>query len=153
MLKFGGIHKKKGRSLMEYYERFRQMREDHDKNQTQIAEIIGVQQTYYSKQERGVKPFQVEQIIKLCDYYKVSADYILGLPRGLSWPREESTRKGAQARKTYNSAKYLFLLRCQTSWVLSHHGCLLSLQTPFCKVLPKIVIETRIGAPATPELL
>lgn len=138
---------------MEYNERLKQMREDHDKNQTQIAEIIGVHQTYYSKQERGVKPFQIEQIIKLCEYYQVSADYILGLPRGLSWPREESARKGGQTQQNYNSTKYSVLLLRRTSWVLAHHGCPLSLQTTSIEGLPKIVIETRKGAPATPELL
>lgn len=68
-------------------EKIRALREDHDLNQTEIGKLIGVSQTYYSKQERGVKPFQIEQIIKLCEFYKVSADYILGLPRGLDWPR------------------------------------------------------------------
>ena len=72
---------------MEHYERFRQLREDHDKNQTEIAEILGIKQSYYSKQERGAKPFQIEQIKTLCQYYGVSADYILDLPKGLGWPR------------------------------------------------------------------
>lgn len=72
---------------MEYYERLRQLREDRDLNQTEIGKLIGVRQTYYSSQERGLKPFKVEQIAILCDFYKVSADYILGLPKGLNWPR------------------------------------------------------------------
>lgn len=72
---------------MEHYERLRQLREDNDLNQTYVANLIGVLQSYYSKQERGEKPFQIEQIITLCEYYKVSADYILGLPRNLAWPR------------------------------------------------------------------
>ena len=72
---------------MQYNERIKGLREDADINQATIAEILGIQQSYYSKQERGQKPFQVEQIIKICEYYNVSADYILGLPRGLKWPR------------------------------------------------------------------
>lgn len=72
---------------MEHYERLRQLREDSDLNQTYVANLIGVLQSYYSKQERGEKPFQIEQIITLCEYYGVSADYILGLPKGLKWPR------------------------------------------------------------------
>lgn len=72
---------------MEYYERIRQLREDRDLNQTEIGKLLGVRQTYYSRQERGIKPFQIEQIAILCDFYKVSADYILGLPKGLNWPR------------------------------------------------------------------
>lgn len=72
---------------MKYYERFRAEREDRDIPQKQIAKLINVGQSYYSKQERGEKPFQIDQIIKLCMYYQVSADYILGLPKGLNWPR------------------------------------------------------------------
>ena len=73
---------------MEHYQRFRELREDHDKTQTEIADYLSIKQSYYSKQERGEKPFQIEQIIALCKYYKVSADYILGLPENLTWPRK-----------------------------------------------------------------
>lgn len=72
---------------MNYCERLRELREDHDLNQTAVANHIGVLQSYYSKQERGEKPFQVEQIIALCEFYGVSADYVLGLPKGMKWPR------------------------------------------------------------------
>lgn len=73
---------------MKYNERIRAVREDRDMTQTEVAKIIGVAQSYYSKQERGNKPFQVEQIKLLCEFFGVSADYILGLPRGLSWERD-----------------------------------------------------------------
>lgn len=72
---------------MQYFERLRQAREDADKTKTEIASLIRVGQSYYSKQERGDKPFQIDQIVKLCEYYGISADYILGLPKGLEWPR------------------------------------------------------------------
>ena len=78
---------------MEYYERFKDLREDHDLTQTQIADYLGIKQTYYSKQERGIKPFQIEQIKQLCKYYRVSADYILGLEENLNWPRKNNERK------------------------------------------------------------
>ena len=70
-----------------YYERIKALREDRDLTQARIAKIINVGQSYYSKQERNEKPFQVEQIATLCEFYGVSADYVLGLPKGLSWPR------------------------------------------------------------------
>ena len=79
---------------MNFNQRLKELRIDHDKNQTEIAQIIGVRQNYYSQQESGKKPFRVEQIIKLCKYYQVSADYILGLPPGLNWPREEKKSRG-----------------------------------------------------------
>lgn len=72
---------------MSYIDKIKELRIDKDVKQEEIAKIIGVGQSYYSKQERGDKPFQIEQIIKIAKYYKVSADYILGLPRGLEWPR------------------------------------------------------------------
>ena len=74
---------------MQYYNRIKDLRIDHDKTQAEIAELLQVPQSYYSKQERNQKPFQVEQIKMLCEYYGVSADYILGLKHGLEWPRKE----------------------------------------------------------------
>ena len=65
----------------------KQIREDNDEKQITIAKLLNVGQSYYSKQERGEKPFKLEQIKILCEYYHVSADYILGLPPGLDWPR------------------------------------------------------------------
>ena len=72
---------------MKYYERLRQLREDADQTQSQIAELLQTSQSYYSKLELGKKPFRVEQIAVLCEYYHVSADYVLGLTKGLDWPR------------------------------------------------------------------
>ncbi|USF27283.1 hypothetical protein N510_002229 [Firmicutes bacterium ASF500] len=72
---------------MKYYERLRQAREDADLTQAQAAEIIQTTQSYFSRQELGKKPFRVEQVAKLCEYYHVSSDYILGLSRDLNWPR------------------------------------------------------------------
>lgn len=72
---------------MKHYEKIKELRIDNDKKQIEIAKLLNVPQSYYSKQERNEKPFQIEQIIILCKFYGVSADYILGLPKGLRWPR------------------------------------------------------------------
>lgn len=72
---------------MNHLERIKALREDSDTPQKEIAAFIGVAQSYYSKQERGDKPFRVDQIAQIALFYHVSADYILGLPRGLDWPR------------------------------------------------------------------
>ena len=103
---------------MKYNEIIRALREDHDLTQKEIANLLGTEQSYYAKYENGKHPLPIDHLINLCEYYKVSADYILGLPKGLSWPREESTRKEGQARKIYNPTKYIFLLRSRTSWAL-----------------------------------
>lgn len=72
---------------MEIHERIRALREDHDLNQTQVAEILGTKQNYYSKYELGKHPLPITHLKTLCEYYGVSADYVLGLPEGLNWPR------------------------------------------------------------------
>lgn len=85
---------------MQINERIKALREDKDLTQAEIATMLGVGQSYYSKQERHDKPFQIEQIIKLCEFYGVSADYVLGLPQGLSWPR---TNHRGTCRTTSNA--------------------------------------------------
>ena len=65
--------------MHEYYHRLRDLREDNDKTQKQIAEILFCDQSLYSKYERGVREVPVSIIIKLAKYYKTSTDYILNL--------------------------------------------------------------------------
>ena len=64
---------------MDYIQRIRNLREDNDKTQAEIAEIIGTSQTMYARYERGANELPIRHLITLCKYYKVSADYILGL--------------------------------------------------------------------------
>lgn len=68
--------------MQTYQIRLRQLREDHDKTQAQIAAYLGINQTVYSRYETGKNDMKPHQIIALCEYYKVSADYVLGLPNG-----------------------------------------------------------------------
>lgn len=64
---------------MKYVKRIRDLREDSDKTQQQIADILGTSQTMYARYERGANELPIRHLIALCNYYKVSADYILGL--------------------------------------------------------------------------
>ncbi len=64
---------------MNYRERITELREDNDKKQKEIAEILGIKQSAYSKYEKGRTKIGVDDIIKLCIFYNISADYILGL--------------------------------------------------------------------------
>lgn len=59
------------------YKRIRDLREDKDLNQTQVAKIIGMSQTGYSKYETGENDIPTAILIKLADFYDVSVDYIL----------------------------------------------------------------------------
>lgn len=65
---------------MDYVDRLTQLREDRDLHQQDIAEILNCQQSAISKSEQRKSKYKVEDTIKLCAFYKVSADYILGLP-------------------------------------------------------------------------
>jgi len=65
---------------MEYYINYlRGLREDHDKTQREIAELLGTSQTMYARYERGANEMPIRHLITLCRYYDVSADIVLGL--------------------------------------------------------------------------
>ncbi len=61
-----------------YFQRLRDLREDADLNQTQVAKMLFTSQTVYSRYERGVLTIPVEHLLILADFYGVSTDYILG---------------------------------------------------------------------------
>lgn len=61
------------------FRRLKEMREDNDKNQTQIAKYLKITQQQYSLYEKGIRTIPVEYIIELSKYYKVTTDYLLGL--------------------------------------------------------------------------
>ena len=63
---------------MEYIKIMRDLREDSDKTQQEIADYLGTSQTMYARYERGANELPLHHMIKLCDYYDVSADYFLG---------------------------------------------------------------------------
>ncbi len=65
--------------MKNYIEIIKDLREDHDKTQREIAEYLGTTQQVYSRYEKGENEIPVRHIISLCKYYNVSADYILGL--------------------------------------------------------------------------
>lgn len=62
-----------------YFRRLRDLREDHDLKQVDVAEYLGIAQTVYSRYERGFQTIPVEHLIKLTELYHVTADYILGI--------------------------------------------------------------------------
>ena len=60
------------------YKRIRELREDCDMTQTQVASILGMSQTGYSKYETGENDIPTSILIKLADFYHTTTDYILG---------------------------------------------------------------------------
>ena len=61
------------------YTRIRDLREDRDLNQTEVAKILGMSQTGYSKYETGENDIPTWVLIKLAQFYNTSVDYLLGL--------------------------------------------------------------------------
>ena len=60
-----------------YLKRMRDLREDHDKTQQEIAAVLGTSQTMYARYERGANELPIHHLLLLCDYYHVSTDYFL----------------------------------------------------------------------------
>lgn len=81
---------------MEYHNRLKNARIDKDLSQREVAEKIGTTQQQIYKYENGLQKMTIERLKQFCELYEISADYILGMKEGLSWPRT-------------NSAKYNFL--------------------------------------------
>jgi len=64
---------------MHYIRRIRDLREDADLTQQQVASALGTSQTMYARYERGANELPIHHLLKLCSLYNVSSDYILGL--------------------------------------------------------------------------
>ena len=64
---------------MAFYRRIRDLREDNDLTQNQVAEYLEMKQPQYYRYESGVRDIPTDVLIKLAALYKTSVDYILGL--------------------------------------------------------------------------
>ena len=62
-----------------YYDRLRDLREDRDLTQADIVKVLKTTQQVYSRYEKGINQIPIHHLITLCEFYKVSSDYILGL--------------------------------------------------------------------------
>lgn len=60
------------------YSRIRDLREDHDMTQKQVAQMLGMSQTGYSKYETGENDIPTAILLKLADFYHTTTDYLLG---------------------------------------------------------------------------
>ena len=65
--------------MEKYVKTIRDLREDNDKTQQEIADVLGTSQTMYARYERGANELPIRHLITLCKYYGVSSDFILGL--------------------------------------------------------------------------
>jgi len=65
--------------MEQYMHRLRGLREDRDKTQQDIADVLGISQTMYARYERCANELPLRHFVLLCKYYGVSADVVLGL--------------------------------------------------------------------------
>ena len=63
---------------MDYRERMRNLREDRDLTQAQLGKVLNKSQQGYNHIEAGRAELKIEDLIKLCDFYNVSADFLIG---------------------------------------------------------------------------
>jgi len=63
---------------MQFYQRLRDLREDADKSQKEIADLLKTSQSYYAQYENGKRSLPFERAMKLARYYNISLDYIAG---------------------------------------------------------------------------
>ena len=64
--------------MPKYYSRLKDLREDHDLTQAQVAEVIGTSQQHYGKYETGKIIIPFDRVVALAEFYNVSLDYIAG---------------------------------------------------------------------------
>ncbi len=64
---------------MNYIKRLRDLREDHDMTQQEVADYLNTSQTMYARYERGANELPIRHLIKLAELYNVSVDYLLCL--------------------------------------------------------------------------
>ena len=76
-----------------YFPRLKDLREDHDLSQAQVAEMLGMKQPQYSRYERGLRDIPTDVLIRLAQFYKTSTDYILGLTNDSSPYRQPGWTK------------------------------------------------------------
>lgn len=72
------IQVRKG-DFMEFQKRLKDIREDHDLKQSDVAAFLKIDRSYYGKYERDEHPLPIEHLRELCRFYNISADYFLGL--------------------------------------------------------------------------
>lgn len=72
---------------MYFYQRLKDLRDDSEKSQSEIAEVLGIKRQQYARYEKGIQEIPLHHMITLARYYNMSLDYLAGLssiPKGLN---------------------------------------------------------------------
>lgn len=73
---------------MAFYKRLRDLREDHDYTQRELATLLGMPQPQYFRYEQGYRDIPTDILVKLADLYNTSVDYILGRTNNPTPPQD-----------------------------------------------------------------
>ena len=73
---------------LSFGEKIKNLREDADLNQTQLGVAVGMTQRKLSYIECGKCEPSIDDIVALCNYFKISADYLIGIPKGYQHPNK-----------------------------------------------------------------
>jgi transcriptional regulator with XRE-family HTH domain len=65
--------------MKHYAQILRDLREDKDETQKDIAELLGISQRVYSRYETGIRALPIDYLKPLCEHFNISADYVLGI--------------------------------------------------------------------------
>lgn len=77
-----------------YLKRIKDLREDNDLKQVNVAQFLNMKQPQYARYESGKRDFPLDNIIKLAKFYNTSTDYLLGLTNEIRpYPRIETNKK------------------------------------------------------------
>ena len=79
---------------MEYAQKIRNLREDKDLTQAQIAQLLNTTKNQIGKYERGEQEMPIKHLITLAYFYNVSTDYILNMPEGMPYGHSKTKRVG-----------------------------------------------------------
>lgn len=72
---------------MDMIQKIIDIRIDHDETQRELSKALDIHHVQWANYERRKNEIPVRYLKKFCEHYKVSADYLLGLPQNLDWPR------------------------------------------------------------------
>ena len=67
--------------VVDYRKIMKDLRVDSDLTQQDVADVLGTSQTMYARYERGANELPIRHLLKLCEFYQVTSDYMLGRDR------------------------------------------------------------------------
>lgn len=79
---------------MAYLTRLKDLREDRDMTQTELATLLQTTQPQVYRYEQGQRDLPLDKLVMLCRFFNVSADYFLGLPDGMPYGHSKTKKRG-----------------------------------------------------------